>query len=238
MTIAFIADLHLTPQRPASSMWFDRFMNTTGQMISELYILGDLFEYWVGDDASDQLGHKQTEAAIRAVADCGTEIYFIHGNRDFLVGQDFAQRTGCKLLPDPSVITLDGLQVVLSHGDYLCTDDVEHQKARSQMLTSKWKMAFLENPIDARIDTAESLRRQSEGEKKRKSMEIMDVNQGEVEKLMRQQDADILIHGHTHRPGVHQFNIDGKKKTRYVVGDWYTQNSALIYENQCFMLKA
>ena len=237
MTIAFIADLHLTPQRPASSMWFDRFMNTTGQLISELYILGDLFEYWVGDDASDQLGHQQVEATIRAVSDRGTKIYFIHGNRDFLIGQDFAQRTGCELLPDPSVVSLGGLKVVLSHGDHLCTDDVEHQKARSQMLSSKWKVAFLENPIDARIDTAESLRHQSENVKKTKSMEIMDVNQDAVETLMRRENADILIHGHTHRPGVHEFQIDGEKKTRYVVGDWYTQNSALIYENRCFMLK-
>lgn len=237
MTIAFIADLHLTPDRPQSTILFEQFLKTGSRVLSELYILGDLFEYWIGDDAGSRLGYRSTESALKAVSDQGTQIYFIHGNRDFLVGQDFAERTGCQILPDPHPIVLDGIRVVLSHGDHLCTDDVSHQQARSQMLTSKWKMAFLDQPIEKRIDDAEALRAKSEENKKMKSMAVMDVNQLEVAKLVVEHQADILIHGHTHRPGVHEFEASGKSRKRFVVGDWYTQKSVLTYENSNFMLK-
>ncbi|NKB76941.1 MAG: UDP-2,3-diacylglucosamine diphosphatase [Gammaproteobacteria bacterium] len=230
MTIAFISDLHLTPQRPDSSALFEHFLETTGALIEELYILGDLFEYWIGDDAGEQLGHQRIETALQRATKAGTNIFFIHGNRDFLIGSDFAKRTGCLILPDPSVITLGDRIVVLSHGDALCTDDVEHQASRNQMLSSKWKGAFLDKSIKERIDSAEEMRLHSERNKQHKSMEIMDVNQQEVEKMMREHNAEIMIHGHTHRPGVHEFEVDSKTVKRYVLGDWYEQKSVLTYK--------
>ena len=237
MSIAFISDLHLTPQHVDSTAWFAQFMSTAKGHFSQIYILGDLFEYWVGDDAADAIGQKSVLKLIQQVSDTGVELYFIHGNRDFLVGQQFESETGCQILPDPSVITLGDEQVLLSHGDILCTDDVGHQSKRAQMTTSKWKFAFLDKPIDERIDTAMNMRQTSEKNKQQKSMEIMDVNQASVEALMQKHQVLTLIHGHTHRPAVHDFTIEGKPARRFVLGDWYTQKSMLIYENGSFALR-
>jgi len=237
MTIAFISDLHLTPQWPESNELFMSFLRNAEGLIEELYILGDLFEYWVGDDASDRLGHEEVETAIKMAARSGIRIYFIHGNRDFLVGSAFAQRTGCTILLDPSVILLDETRVLLSHGDSLCTDDIKHQESRKQILSIKWKMAFLEQSVDHRIATAEFIRSESELAKKNKSADIMDVNQSAVEHIMQAYSVNIMIHGHTHRPAVHEFFLTGCKSTRYVLGDWYKQKSVLIYDNGAFLLK-
>ena len=237
MTTAFIADLHLTPERPASTRLFEEFLTNATGLLERLYILGDLFEYWVGDDGGEPLGHGAVEAAIRKTAEAGTEIFFMHGNRDFLVGEAFARRTGCKLLPDPVVVTLDGRDFLLTHGDGLCTDDIEHQRSRRQMLSAKWKMAFLEKPLERRMDTAQLMRRQSEAAKQKKRKAIMDVNQRAVEALMRHHGVDTLIHGHTHLPAVHQFQLDQKPAWRYVLGDWYEQRSALYYQRGKLALK-
>ena len=212
-------------------------MSTSAHLLEQLFILGDLFEYWVGDDGVGSLGHDSVETAIRKTVDSGTPVFFLHGNRDFLVGEEFARRTGCTLLPDPVVISLDQQDVLLSHGDALCTDDVEHQQARKQMLSSKWKMTFLEKPLSERIQTATALRHKSKSEKQTKSMAIMDVNQQSVEALMQQYKVDIMIHGHTHLPAVHQFELNGKPVRRYVLGDWYTQRSVLYYNRGKFVLK-
>ena len=161
----------------------------------------------------------------------------MHGNRDFLVGKDFEKRTGSQILPDPTVIHLDSIPVLLTHGDMLCTDDVEHQKAREKMVSDKWKFAFLNKPIDERLATANSLRQQSEEGKKIKSMEVMDVNQDQVVETMRRHNVHTMIHGHTHKPAVHEFEIDGEPAKRYVLGDWYDQDSILIYDRGCFSLK-
>ncbi len=235
--IAFISDLHLTPQRPDATAWFENFMTNAVGVMDEIYILGDLFEVWVGDDASDMLGQGRVEGIMQSVSSAGMKLWFMHGNRDFLVGEAFAKRTGCTLLPDPSVITLDNEKALLTHGDALCTHDVEHQKARTQMLTSKWKAAFLNKPIEDRIDTAWLMREKSEAGKRGKSAEIMDVDQREVENVMRQHGVLKLIHGHTHKPAVHEFMLDHCTARRYVMGDWYTQKSMLFYDNGNFALQ-
>ena len=159
MAIAFISDLHLTPSHPDSGKWFNEFMSGSQGIFSQIYILGDLFEIWVGDDSAAALGQEQVQKALRQASDSGMELFFMHGNRDFLVGDEFEAQTGCKILPDPSVIYLDDLRILLSHGDILCTDDIEHQTKRAEMITSKWKMAFLDKPLGERIHTAMEMRK-------------------------------------------------------------------------------
>ena len=235
--IAFISDLHLTPDRPDSTLWFEKFMGNAIGKIDEIFILGDLFEVWIGDDAHAEIGQTRVEEILKSTSDSGIKLYFMHGNRDFLVGEDFEKRTGCKILPDPSLITLGGESVLLAHGDTLCIDDIEHQKMRAQMVTSKWKLAFLNKPIEERIDTALTMRGKSEQGKQIKNMEIMDVNQAHIEKVMQQHGVLKLIHGHTHKPAVHEFVLNGLQAKRYVLGDWYTQKSILYYENGNFSLQ-
>jgi len=237
MAIAFISDLHLTPEHPDSGDWFRDFMEQSEGKFTQIYILGDLFEVWVGDDGAGPLGQEKIQEIIRKVADSGVELFFIHGNRDFLIGEDFEKQTRCKILPDPSVISLGGTRVLLSHGDAFCTDDIEHQEKRAQMVTSKWKIAFLNKPLEERIETALEMRQESERNKRFKPMEIMDVNQAYLEKVMREFDVQTLIHGHTHRPAVHDFELNGKPARRFVLGDWYTQKSMLIYDNGSFSLR-
>ena len=237
MTIAFISDLHLTPERPVSTRLFGRFVADAHRYITRLYILGDLFEYWIGDDGNEALGYLDVESALRHAVDSGTEVFFLHGNRDFLIGQEFAERTGCRLLPDPVVISPDGVRILLTHGDALCTDDVEHQAARRQMLSGKWQSAFLAQPLGQRMETSSALRQRSEREKRHKPMEIMDVNQNAVEALMREHDVRVLIHGHTHRPAAHEFELDGELARRYVLGDWYDQKSAIYFDGGRLVLQ-
>ena len=208
-----------------------------GTNLARLYILGDLFDYWVGDDGGESVGAGAVETAIKKCTDAGVKIFFMHGNRDFLIGNAFAARTGCTLLPDPSRITLDGRDFVLTHGDALCTDDHEHQQSRREMLSDKWRIAFLSQPVEHRIDAAIAMRNRSEAGKQHKSAAVMDVKQDAVEKLMRAHQVDTLIHGHTHRPAVHQFELDHKPAWRYVLGDWYEQRSALYYAHGKLALK-
>ncbi len=236
MTTAFISDLHLTPNRPESTQWFRQFMHTSQNKVNEIYILGDLFDFWIGDDAADFLGHSEAEEILRTTKQSGIATYFIHGNRDFLVGSEFEQRTGCQILADPTVITLGGERVLLTHGDTLCTDDVEHQEFRALTTTDKWKIAFLNKPIEQRMNEVLSLRERSEAGKKVKSMEIMDVNQGAVEAIMTENKVLTMIHGHTHRPKIHTFNLGKNTATRYVLGDWFTQKSMLIVDNGRYSL--
>jgi UDP-2,3-diacylglucosamine hydrolase len=212
-------------------------MGTSTEFLSQVYILGDLFEFWIGDDGRDALGHEDVEDIIRTAVDRGLKVYFIHGNRDFLVGSSFETRTGCEILPDPTLITLGADKVLLTHGDALCTDDIEHQEARKVMLTSKWKFAFLNKAIDDRVNSALSLRRKSSISKQSKSMEIMDVNQSHVEKVMRDHGVFKMIHGHTHKPAVHDFMLDNVPARRYVLGDWYTRMSVLYYDNDGYALR-
>lgn len=231
MTIAFISDLHLSAERPSSLSLFTDFMDKSGCLLESLYILGDLFDYWIGDDASHALGFASVEAALKQTTDSGTRVYFIAGNRDFLVGEDFATRTGVELLPDMTVLALDEQRIMIAHGDQFCIDDAEYFQARKQFLDPVWQQDFLSKPIAERKAIAIQLREQSEQSKKNKPVEIMDVNEDEIKRVLEVYELDIIIHGHTHRPYVHAIEHNGKSYRRYVLGEWKDDRS-VIYGNQ------
>ena len=231
MTIAFISDLHLSAQRPSSISLFSDFMEKSGCQLSAIYVLGDLFDYWIGDDGSAALGYSQVEHTLTQATGGGTEVYFIAGNRDFLVGSDFSKRTGVKILKDMTVLELYGQRVMIAHGDRFCIDDIAYMQAREHFLNPKWQQAVLKTSIEDRINTAMDLRIESEQTKNSKSEEIMDVNQNEIVRVFKKYDLDLMIHGHTHRPYVHQLKVNGKTCRRYVLGEWTNQRS-VIYANQ------
>jgi UDP-2,3-diacylglucosamine hydrolase len=220
--------LHLCRSRPVITEQFIGFLQTTAGQAEALYILGDLFEYWAGDDDLHDEHHQGVIAALNKLASTGTKIFFIHGNRDFLLAQGFAQAAGITLLNDPTLLTLYGRRVLLSHGDTLCTDDVAYQAFRRQVREPAWQKSFLELPLAARKAQIEALRLRSEQEKSHKSESIMDVNAEAVYAMLRDYDyPDILIHGHTHRPAMHMLELDGHHCERWVLGDWYEQGSCL-----------
>lgn len=231
MTIAFISDLHLSAERPSTISLFCNFMEKSGRQLGSLYILGDLFDYWIGDDGAEALGFGAVENALRQTSDSGTDIYFIAGNRDFLVGEAFAERTGVTLLADKTVLELSGERVMIAHGDQFCTDDSAYMAARAQFLDPAWQQAKLQAPIEARIAEARELRKQSEESKRYKPESIMDVNQAEILRSFREHNLDRLIHGHTHRPYIHQLDVDGRSCRRYVLGEWH-QGRSVLYANQ------
>lgn len=231
MTIAFISDLHLSAQRPSSLALFNDFLDKSGRLLKELYILGDLFDYWIGDDGTATLGYSSVEQALRQTTDAGTQIFFIAGNRDFLVGQAFAERTGVKILEDMTVLELYDQRVMIAHGDRFCIDDVAYMQAREHFLNPEWQKQVLKTPIEERVRAALELREQSQETKRNKTEEIMDVNQGEIERIFREYELDIMIHGHTHRPYVHKLDIDGRQGRRYVLGEWVDSRS-VIYANE------
>ncbi len=237
MTIAFISDLHLTPEQPSITARFNDFIQKSGRLLTELYILGDLFDYWVGDDAADALGYANIETRLRDLVDGGTPVFFIAGNRDFLVGSDFSQRTGVQLLDDFTLISLDGKPVLLAHGDALCTDDTDYLALKATFSDPQWQSKFLAKPIQERIDYAKQVRQQSELGKQGKPLDIMDVSQQAVVDIMRQYNTERLIHGHTHRPYVHLINELGDDVRRYVLGDWDSNRSVLYYNQGKFYLK-
>lgn len=230
MTTWFISDLHLEPSRPASIQQLFTFLQQIGGNADALYILGDFFEFWVGDDYLDTPeGQAITPLiqALRAVSDSGVPIYFMHGNRDFMLGERFALDTGCTMLPEQQVIDLYGTPTLIMHGDTLCTDDVDYQKARAVFRNPKWIAQVLTWTIPQRIQRAQEMREVSKESTQHKSDEIMDVNQQSVEQVMRDAKVTRLIHGHTHRPAIHDFQLDGADAQRIVLGDWYTQGSYL-----------
>ncbi|NOZ10289.1 MAG: UDP-2,3-diacylglucosamine diphosphatase [Gammaproteobacteria bacterium] len=228
MSTLFISDLHLSVSRPQIIDLFLRFLQGPAQDAEHLYILGDLFDYWVGDDMLQLESLADLGTALKQLADSDVSVHITHGNRDFLLGQKFTQATGSTLLKETTVIDLYGTPALIMHGDSLCTDDVEHQAWRQQVLSSQWQQAFLAQSLDKRIEIAQSLRQQSEKNKQHKAMEIMDANQQAVEDIMRQHKVKLLIHGHTHRPGRHRFELDGEPARRIVLGDWYQQGSVLV----------
>lgn len=224
----FISDLHLCDFRPHITQAFIAFLENTAAKAQALYILGDLFEYWAGDDAIAVDTHQATIHALKKLATSGVQVFFMHGNRDFLIDVGFASATDIKLLPDPSLITLYGKLVLLSHGDELCTDDVAYQQFRSEVRSATWKNQFLSKPLSDRVAYIEQLRTQSEQAKFTKSMQIMDVNLAAVDSLLREYEyPPLFIHGHTHRPNNHLHQIDGNACERWVLGDWYEQGSYL-----------
>ena len=216
-----ISDLHLHASRPHTTRLLLDFLQTTARAAQALYVLGDLFEYWAGDDDLDDPCHQAVVGALRQLADTGTYIGVMHGNRDFLLGQQFATCSGVALLDDPLAITLHGVPVLLTHGDALCTDDLAYQQFRLQARNPAYQHAFLAQPLAARKAQIEGYRTQSEHEKSIKSAAIMDVNSEAVVDLLRCHDfPPLLIHGHTHRPHAHPIAVDGHRSTRWVLGDW------------------
>lgn len=224
----FISDLHLCISRLAITELFIEFLQTTAAKAQALYILGDLFEYWAGDDDLNDPHHSDIIAVLKTLASSGTRIFFMHGNRDFLLGISFAEAAGITLLTDPTLLNLYGKRVLLSHGDALCTDDTAYQEFRSQVRSPAWQQAFLDQPLAARKTQIEALRLRSEQEKSHKPMRIMDVNAEAVHQLMRTHNyPELMIHGHTHRPALHSLEFDGHVCQRWVLGDWYEQGSCL-----------
>lgn len=236
MNIFFISDLHLSAERPDIIELFVKFMDDQARKADSLYILGDLFEVWLGDDYCEP-GLEPAIKALKAFSDSGKPIYLLHGNRDFLMGPGFEDMTGCKILPDPSLITLHDRQALISHGDELCTDDVEYMEFRNTVRTPQWQQEFLAKPVEQRIAFAKQARSESISKTQQKAMEIMDVNQNAVEQLMHKYQVELLIHGHTHRPNTHQFESKGKTLTRIVLGDWYEQGSLLSCDDSSCKLE-
>lgn len=214
----FISDLHLSPDLPRVSAGFLALLeNIRGA--DALYVLGDLFEAWVGDDHRDDY-NNHVLAAFRALSDSGTTLYFVHGNRDFLLGQGFAGATGGTLLPESQVIDLYGETVLLMHGDQLCTLDEKFMAFRTQSRDPAWQGAMLANPLEQRLMIAQMWRMQSRANNANKAENIMDVTPAEVERVLRESGAPVLLHGHTHRPQVHELRVDGRAARRVVLGDW------------------
>lgn len=223
----FISDLHLHASRPAVTALFLDFLHAAHDA-QALYILGDFFEYWLGDEAVELEAYRPVIAALRRATEAGLPIYVMHGNRDFLLGEGFACATGCRLLPDPTRIVLYGVPALLMHGDKLCTDDVEYQAFRAIVRDPAWQRAFLAKPLAEREALARRLREYSQISTAQKEPQIMDVTAQAVEATMHAHGVRLLIHGHTHRPGEHRFTLDGEEATRVVLGDWYEQGSVLV----------
>ena len=236
MHTLFISDLHLSAERPAIGALFLDFLRTRAPRAEALYILGDLFEYWIGDDAAALPEYQTLIAGLRALTQAGVPVYVMHGNRDFLLGSGFEQQTGCQLLPDPTVISLYGSNTLLMHGDTLCTDDVAYLKFRVMVRNPDWVKMFLGKTIAERDAIVRDYREISKAATAVKKPEIMDVNQGAVESTLRQHGVQHLIHGHTHRPAQHRFMLDGVAVQRTVLGDWYDQGSVLVCDrNGCVL---
>jgi len=229
MSKLFISDLHLSGQRPHGLVMFLRFLSERLRDTDGLYILGDLFEAWLGDD----LLPPEYEAVLDALraASARAPIYVMHGNRDFLLGEAFAQRTGCTLLAEPAIIDLYGRRALLLHGDTLCTDDLPYQQMRAQLRQPAFIANFLRQSPEERIAFAQQLRARSQEETSRKQEYIMDVNGDAVAAAFRTHGVDLLIHGHTHRLGRHTFPVDGRKVERIVLGDWDRVGSVLVAES-------
>ncbi|MFN3544447.1 MAG: UDP-2,3-diacylglucosamine diphosphatase [Thiobacillus sp.] len=218
----FVADLHLTDERPAATGRFFRFLDEEAAGADALYILGDLFEAWIGDD-HDEAVADDTARRLKALAQAGTPVYFLHGNRDFMLATRYAQRAGITLLADPTRIELYGVPTLIMHGDTLCTDDLAYQRFR-QRVRHPFVLALLRHlPHTLRRRLARHARAGSEAAKAAKPPEIMDVNEREVARVLRETGVSRLIHGHTHRPAAHRPLVDGLERERWVVPDWYAR---------------
>ena len=222
----FISDLHLDPERPAVTALFLEFLAKRARQAEAVYILGDLFEAWVGDDDESPLNLEVIQA-IRACVDAGTPVSVMHGNRDFLLGERFAERSRATLLADPARIDLYDKPTLLMHGDLLCTDDTEYLAFREMVRDSRWQADLLAKPLAVRREMAAQMRRNSRETTAGKPESIMDVNPQAVRDTMTQHAVVQLIHGHTHRPGIHDLHVAGHPARRYVLGDWYDQGSLL-----------
>lgn len=230
MTTLFISDLHLDAERPAITALFLDFLKQRATAVEALYVLGDLFEAWIGDDDDTEPG-PAVAAAFKALSG-RVPVYFMHGNRDFLLGEGFAAASGMQLLPETRMIDLYGVPTLIMHGDTLCTDDVEYQAFRAQVRSPAWQAGILTRPLAERRQLARQLRADSLRVTREKGLEITDVNPQTVKETMRAHGVRQLIHGHTHRPAIHEFTLDGEPARRIVLGDWYDQGSVLVCNPQ------
>lgn len=222
----FISDLHLCAEHTRSMQAFLDFIQHRAPKAEALYILGDLFEYWAGDDDLDDPFHQQVIHALQKLSS-STRVYLMHGNRDLLMGRALEQASGGMLLPDPTLLDLYGTPTLLSHGDALCTDDLPYQAHRSQVNDPAWQQQFLAQPLAQRKAIIEQLRMRSETEKRSKTNDIMDVNDAAVASLLRSHNYPRMIHGHIHRSKCHLHMVDGHRCERWVLGDWSAAGNAL-----------
>ena len=222
----FVSDLHLCPSRPAINQLFLQFLCGPAVASESVYILGDLFEYWAGDD-DDDLFNRSISAKLRELADTGVALYLMHGNRDFLIGDRFAADCGATLLADPTLIDLYGTPTLVLHGDSLCTDDVGYQQFRNKVRDPSYQAQFLAQPLDQRKKIIAGLRTENTEKKQLKTEAIMDVTPATVAAVLRKYGCPRMIHGHTHRPAVHDHLINGRHCERWVLADWYTSGSYL-----------
>ena len=229
MTTLFISDLHLEANQPEIGTQFLSFLAGEARGAEALYILGDLFEVWLGDDDPNPY-YGEMKSALRTLIDTGVPVYFMHGNRDFTIGADFAAETGVTILDDPTVVDLYGDQVLLCHGDALCTDDVRYQQIRAMTRNPEWQAMMLAKSIEERIAFAVQARKESMERGESLSDEIMDVNQEAVAAALQEYSVAVMLHGHTHRPAVHSFDLGDRKATRIVLGDWYEQGSVVRWD--------
>jgi len=233
----FVSDVHLDAARAPATEQFLGFLEFAAANAAALYLLGDLFEAWVGDDDREP-GNERVCGALRALTGRGVACFALHGNRDFLLGAGFCERTGCRLLSDPVIAQLDGERVLLLHGDVLCTDDHSYQELRSIVRAPAWQRRFLALPRAHRELLADEARAGSRRHTARTVPAIMDVNQEAVARAFRAAGVRRMIHGHTHRPAVHELEIDGQAAQRIVLGAWYEQGSYLSYQRGSYELRA
>jgi UDP-2,3-diacylglucosamine hydrolase len=231
--ILLISDLHLEEKRPDITRAFLHFLATRARQAEALYILGDFFEVWIGDDGMTPFQHEIAHA-LRELSKTGTRIYLMHGNRDFLIGKVFCREAGCTLLSDPHKVQMGGELVLLMHGDSLCTLDVGYMKLR-RWLRNPLSLLILRNlPLTTRQKLARKLRNESRAQTRMKASDIVDVTPEEVVRVMTEHGVRTLIHGHTHRPAVHELDVDGQSARRIVLGDWDRQGWALQIDNEGF----
>jgi len=211
----FVSDIHLSNKNKALSDAFINFLNEIKESCSQLFILGDLFEIWIGDDDNSEYINT-IKSELLKFTNTGPDTFFMHGNRDFLIGEQFSKETGIKILPDPHQIKINTKKVLLSHGDALCIDDVDYINFRNQVRDKSWQANFLSKSTDERRDIASNIKNESNVASEKKSIDITDVNEGAIQELINKYSADFLIHGHTHRPNIHE----NQSFKRIVLGDW------------------
>jgi len=231
----FISDLHLAGERPASNEQFFRFLRDEASRAQALYILGDLFEYWVGDDDLKARGGDplaaEVAASLKALSRGGLQVWLMHGNRDFLIGEGFCEASGARLLADPSVREVNGRKLVLLHGDTLCTDDHDYQAWRKTARSAAWQQTFLARPLAERHAATQGMRAKSKEVIAAKPADIMDVNAEAVREAFRRHGVQRMIHGHTHRPARHELEVDGTRCERWVLPDWYGRGGYLALDD-------
>ena len=232
-SVGFISDLHLSSSDIKIKNRLIQALNTWANDLDYLFILGDLFEYWIGDDASEEIGlidyeRLLSEFSIRT----NTQLIIMHGNRDFLLGNEFCQRINATLISDPTVLLYGTHRILLAHGDEFCTDDKEHMETRSLLRTDKWKTEILKKTIQQRLEIAQVARAQSEVNKREKPLEIMDVNSNAIVNSLCSHSCLLMIHGHTHRPAIHHLTTNGKCAIRVVLSDWFEQPGQVELRNE------